>query len=399
MPWQNQGGGGPWGGGGSGGGNGGPWGGRGSGGNPWGRGGGQPPNIEELLRRSQDRFRRVMPQGLGGGKGALLIALLAVLLWLASGFYRVAPDEQGVVLRFGQWVRTTQPGLNYHLPAPIETALTPNVTRENRIEIGFRSAVEGTRTATKRDMLEESLMLTGDENIVDIGFVVFWRVKDAGEYLFNVREPELTVKAAAESALREVVGQKPIQLTFTEGRAQIEAQTTELLQKLLDSYQAGVLIRQVQLQEVDPPASVVDAFNEVQRALADKERLRNEADAYRNDVVPRARGDAERVIQEGRAYREEVVNRAQGDANRFNSVYTAYKASPDVTERRIYLETMQEVLKNASKVIIDKDASGAGVVPYMALPELQKHLPGPPGVAPSTTAPSAPNQAPVVRTQ
>ncbi|MBI1775710.1 MAG: FtsH protease activity modulator HflK [Proteobacteria bacterium] len=399
MPWQNQGGGGPWGGGGGGGNGGGPWGGRGSGGggSPWGRGGGQPPNIEELLRRSQDRFRRVMPQGLGGGKGALLIALLAVLLWMASGFYRVAPDEQGVVLRFGEWVRTTQPGLNYHLPAPIETALTPNVTRENRIEIGFRSAAEGVRAASKRDMLEESLMLTGDENIVDIGFVVFWRVKDAGEYLFKVRDPELTVKAAAESALREVVGQKTILVAFTEGRAQIEVQTTELLQKLLDSYQTGVLIRQVQLLEVDPPSSVVDAFNEVQRARADKERLRNEADAYRNDVVPRARGDAERLIQEGRAYKEEVVNRAQGDANRFNSVYTAYKVSPDVTTRRIYLETMQEVLRNTNKLIVDKSAA-SGVVPYLPLPELQKHGPASPG-SPTGPASTAPGGAPVVRTQ
>jgi membrane protease subunit HflK len=247
-------------------------------------------------------------------------------------------------------------------------------------------------------MLEESLMLTGDENIVDIGFVVFWRVKDAGEYLFKVRDPELTIKAAAESALREVVGQKPIQVAFTEGRAQIETQTTELLQKLLDSYQAGILIRQVQLLEVDPPSSVVDAFNEVQRARADKERLRNEADAYRNDVVPRARGDAERLIQEGRAYREEVVNRAQGDANRFNSVYTAYKASPDVTERRIYLETMQEILRNTSKVIIDKSAASNGVLPYLPLPELQKKQSGQPGQSTQPNQP-APSGAPVARTQ
>jgi len=370
MPWQNQGGGGPWGGGGNSG---------GGGGNnnrpnsPWGRGpaGMQPPDLEEILRKGQDRVKRLFPGGVGGARGVGFVVLIGVLLWLASGFYRVAPDEQGVVLRFGQWVRTTTSGLNYHLPQPIETALTPNVTRENRIEIGFRTT-DGARTGPKRDVLDESLMLTGDENIVDIDFVVFWKVKDAGQFLFNVRQPEQTVKAAAESALRESVGQKQIQNVFTEGRAQIEQETVGLLQKLLDTYGAGIEIRQVQLLEVDPPSQVVDAFNEVQRARADKERLRNEADAYRNDVVPRARGEAEKLIQEGRAYREEVVARATGDASRFKSIYDAYKVSKDVTTQRIYLETMEGVMKGAQKIIIDSKASGSGVVPYLPLPEVQK---------------------------
>jgi membrane protease subunit HflK len=370
MPWQNQGGGGPWGGGGNSG---------GGGGNnnrpnsPWGRGpaGMQPPDLEEILRKGQDRVKRLFPGGVGGARGVGFVVLIGVLLWLASGFYRVAPDEQGVVLRFGQWVRTTTSGLNYHLPQPIETALTPNVTRENRIEIGFRTT-DGARTGPKRDVLDESLMLTGDENIVDIDFVVFWKVKDAGQFLFNVRQPEQTVKAAAESALRESVGQKQIQNVFTEGRAQIEQETVGLLQKLLDTYGAGIEIRQVQLLEVDPPSQVVDAFNEVQRARADKERLRNEADAYRNDVVPRARGEAEKLIQEGRAYREEVVARATGDASRFKSIYDAYKVSKDVTTQRIYLETMEGVMKGAQKIIIDSKAGGSGVVPYLPLPEVQK---------------------------
>jgi len=331
----------------------------------------QPPDLEEILRKGQDRVKRLFPGGVGGARGVGFVALIGVLLWLASGFYRVAPDEQGVVLRFGQWVRTTTSGLNYHLPQPIETVLTPNVTRENRIEIGFRTT-DGARSGPKRDVLDESLMLTGDENIVDIDFVVFWKVKDAGQFLFNVRQPEQTVKAAAESALRESVGQKQIQNVFTEGRAQIEQQTVDLLQKLLDDYKAGIEIRQVQLLEVDPPSQVVDAFNEVQRARADKERLRNEADAYRNDVVPRARGEAEKLIQEGRAYREEVVARATGDAARFKSIYEAYKVSKDVTTQRIYLETMEGVMKGAQKIIIDSKASGSGVVPYLPLPEVQK---------------------------
>jgi membrane protease subunit HflK len=372
MPWQNQGGGGPWGGGGGGGG---PWGSGGSGGpkTPWGGGPGgiRPPDLEDILRKGQDRMRRLFPGGMGGARGVGFAVLIGLLLWAASGFYRVAPDEQGVVLRFGQWVRTAGPGLNYHLPRPIEAVLTPNVTRENRIEIGFRSA-DGTRAGPRREVQDEALMLTGDENIVDIKFVVFWRVKDAGMYVFNVRQPETTVKAAAESALREAVGQKQIQSVFTEGRAQIEQQTVELLQRLLDEYKAGIEIRQVQLLEVDPPSQVVDAFNEVQRARADKERLRNEADAYRNDVVPRARGDAERLMQEARAYREEVVARSTGDAARFKSVYDAYKVSKDVTTQRIYLETMEEVLKGAQKVLIDQKTGGNGVLPYLPLPELRK---------------------------
>ncbi|MFN3461501.1 MAG: FtsH protease activity modulator HflK [Oceanibaculum sp.] len=374
MPWNsNQGGGqggGPWGSGGG-----------GNGGSPWGRPGGvggggggpQPPNIEDLIKKGQERFQSMMPGGFGNAKGIVLILLVAAALWGASGFYRVQPDEQGVVLRFGEWVRTTGPGLNYHLPSPIESVLTPNVTRENRIEVGFRSAGDSSgRAGAIRDDAEESLMLTGDENIVDIDFVVFWRIKDAGQFLFKLRNPDLTVKAVAESVMREIIGQTPIQVALTEGRQVIEARATENAQRLLDEYQSGVEVRQIQLLAVDPPGPVVDAFNEVQRARADKERVRNEAEAFRNDMVPRARGEAERLIQEARAYREEVLNRAQGDAQRFLSVYEAYAKAPDVTQQRIYIETMQEVLGNVQKVIIDDNGAGTGVVPYLPLPEIQK---------------------------
>ncbi len=372
MPWNNQGGGG----------GGGPWGPPpgGGGNNPWGRppgGGGagpQGPDLEELLRKGQDRFKKMVPGGVGGGKGIAIAVAVVALLWGASGFYRVQPDEQGVVLRFGEWVRTEQPGLRWHVPAPIETALTPKVTRVNRIDIGYRSAGAGDvrRVGAERDVADESLMLTGDENIIDIDFTVFWLIKDAGNYLFNIRDPEATVKKAAESAMREVIGRTDIQPALTEARQEIETSTRELLQAMLDEYQAGIEVTQVQLQKVDPPGPVVDAFNDVQRARQDRERLRNEAEAYRNDIIPRARGEAERLIQEASAYREQVVSLAQGDAQRFMAVLEAYNLSPEVTARRLYLETMQQVMSGANKIIIDEQSGngGQGVLPYLPLNEL-----------------------------
>ena len=367
MFWQSQGGG-PWGSGPRGGG---PWGGNGSGPGPRRRGP-QPPDFEEILRRGQDRFRRVLPGGFRTGGGIAIVAIAIVVMWLASGFYRVLPDEVGVVLRFGAYNRTTQPGLNYHLPGPIERVLTPSVTRVNRTEIGYRSAegVAGRATAA-RQLPEEALMLTGDENIVDINFAVFWVIKDAKAYLFNIRAPDATVKSAAESAMREVIGETPIAQALAEGRGKIESDTHGLLQGILDTYGAGIEITQVQLQRVDPPGPVIDAFRDVQRALADRERLRNEAEAYRNDIVPKARGAAAAVKQEAEAYRQEIIARAQGDAARFTSVYQAFKAAQDVTLQRLYLETMEEVLKNSNKVIVDKSAQGtSGVVPYLPLPAL-----------------------------
>jgi len=370
MPWTNQGGGGgggPWGGGGgSGGGGPGPWG-RG----PWGS---QPPDLEELLRRGQDRLKSVVP-GNFGGRGIVLVALVGVAIWFASGFYRVQPDEVGLVLRFGEYVRRAEPGLNYHLPAPIESVIKPAVTRVNRTEIGFRTA-ETPRQASRREINEESLMLTGDENIVDIRFVVFWVIKNAGDFIFKVRNQEPTIKVIGESVIRDIIGRTPIQRAFTDGRGEIEAKTREFMQQLSDEYGLGVEITEVRLQEVDPPSQVIDAFNDVQRAKTDKERLKNEAEAYRNDVVPRARGEAEKVLAEARAYKEEVVNRAEGDAKRFMSVYEAYKLAKDVTTQRIYLETLEQVMRSANKIIIDKssDGSGPGVVPYLPLPEVQKRV-------------------------
>jgi membrane protease subunit HflK len=275
------------------------------------------------------------------------------------------------VLRFGAYNRTTQPGLNYHLPGPIEKVLTPSVTRVNRTEIGYRNAEGPTRGPATRQVPEEALMLTGDENIVDINFTVFWIIKDARAYLFNIRGPDATVKSAAESAMREVIGETPIAQALAEGRGKIETDTQHLLQGILNTYSAGIEVTQLQLLKVDPPGPVIDAFRDVQRALADREKLRNEAEAYRNDIIPRARGAAVGVKQEAEAYRQEIIARAQGDADRFTSVYRAFKVSQDVTLERLYLETMEEVLKNSNKVILDKSAEGVnGVVPYLPLPAL-----------------------------
>lgn len=364
MPWNNQGGGGP-----------GPWGGR-----PGGAGGGggqQPPDLEELLRRSQEKVKRIFPGGGGGFGGGnrrafVVIPLILLVIWLASGFYRVQPSEQGVVLRFGEWIKTTPPGLNWHLPAPIESVFTPQVTRVNRVEVGFRSAAEVGRTGAARGVPDESLILTGDENIIDIHFVVLWQIKDAGEFLFNIREPQDTVKAVTESVMREIIGQTPFAEATTEARGAIEVGAREQIQGILDEYGAGIQINQVQLQQVDPPGEVIDAFRDVQRAQADRERLQNEAEAYANDILPRARGEAERLLQEAQAYREEVVAGSEGDAQRFVSVHNEYANARDVTARRIYLETMEDVLRDMNKVVIDSNAGGSGVVPYLPLPELER---------------------------
>jgi membrane protease subunit HflK len=291
-----------------------------------------------------------------------------VALWLASGIYRVQPDEQGVVLRFGAFNRATLPGLNYHMPWPIERVLTPAVTRINRIEIGYRSPPAGrieTATPVSRNVLEESLMLTGDENIIDIDFAVFWRINNAVGYLFNTRNPDVVVKAVAESVMREVIGRTPIQPALTELRAQIETDVLHQTQQILDNYKTGVEITQVQLQKVDPPAEVVESFLDVQRANTDAERMRNEAEAYRNDIVPRARGDAARITAEGQGARQASIARATGETQRFLSVLAAYQTARDVTVQRMYLETMQDILTHSPALVVDDKLKG--LVPFLPL--------------------------------
>ena len=368
MAWNKQGG--PWGGGGGGQG---PWG-SGGPGRPGGGGGGgmQPPDLEETLRRAQEKVKRLLPGGPGGAKGIVLILIAVVAIWLGSGFYRVQPEQQGVELLFGQYVQQTQPGLNYWMPSPIGTVYTPNVTRVNTIQIGYRG--EGGGSRAQRDVPSESLMLTGDQNVVDIDFDIQWQIKDAANFLFNIRDPEGTVKIAAESSLREVVGQATLENVLTSGRQKVEADTQKLLQQILDDYGAGILITQTKLQVADPPQEVIDAFNDVQRARQDQERLVNEANAYKNDIVPRAKGEAEKRLAAAKAYKEQVIKEAEGEAARFLSVYETYKTAKDVTTRRLFLERMQDVLRRSNKIIIDKgvEGSGQGVVPYLPLNELQK---------------------------
>ena len=363
MPWSNQ----------SGGGNGGGgWkGGGGSGGGPWGQGPGSgQPDLEEMLKRSQDRMKQVMHGGGVPGPLAFLAAVAAILVvaWYAF-FFRVEPDELGVVMRFGEYVRQEPPGLHYRWPYPVEEVLKPKVTRQNIIEIGMRSA--GFGGTGVQDIREESLMLTGDENTVDIDFVVYWRIKNAEQYLFNIQHPDNTVKEVAESAMREVVGQSDIQPILTQARQKTEQAVLALIQQTLDGYKAGIQIDQVTLQKVDPPGDVIDAFRDVQAARADKERLQNEAFAYANKVVPEARGEAERILQAAEGYKQQTVAEARGQTARFLQVYDEYKKAPDVTRRRMFLETMERVMGGSDKVIIDSKNS-QGVVPYLPLDQLQQ---------------------------
>jgi membrane protease subunit HflK len=303
----------------------------------------------------------------------------------------VQPDEQGVVLRFGAYSYWTPPGLHWHLPWPIETALLPTVTRINRTEIGYRSGasgrVEDGRDAGGRDVLAESLMLTGDENIIDIDVAVFWRVSNASAFLFNTASPDVLVRAVAESSLREVIGRTPIQPALTQARAQIETDMLKQVQEILDTYQAGVEVTQVQLQKVDPPAAVIESFRDVQRANTDAERMRNEADSYRNDIVPRARGDAARIVAEAQGAKLASVAQATGQTQRFDSVLKAYQMSKEVTLRRLYLDTMTDVLSHSQPLVVDDKLKG--LVPFLPLnlpPQARPVAPSAPNVSPPSSS-------------
>ena len=366
MPWSNQGGG--------------PWGSSGGKG-PWGSGpqssGPNPPDLEELLRRSQDKLRNFLPGGNLGSRGFSIIAMIVFALWIASGAFVVQPQELGVVLRFGQYVRLAQPGLNYHLPYPIETARTQSL-QNNYLEVGVR--VEDTRgTKITRDVQEESLMLTGDGNIVDVTFFVLWSVKPAGvgDYLFNIQDPVGTVKAVAESAMREVIGRSNIQSIITGGQQTIETGVQDLMQRTLDRYGAGVLVQQVQMGKRAAPQPVIAAFFDVKAAETDRERAQNEAQTYANRVVPEARGKAAQILQAAEAYRQQTVAEATGQTIRFLKIYDEYKKAPQVTRQRMYLETMERLFGNTDKIIIDPGTGqgNSSVVPYLPLNELTRRPP------------------------
>lgn len=364
MPWNNQNGGGGWKGGG-----GGPWGQPPSGGGP---GGGQQPDLEELLKRSQDRLKQVIP---GGGPPPALMLLIGALLVAAVGFFgftfRVNPDEQGVVLRFGKYHRHADQGLNFRMPYPIEEVRLPKVGRQFQTDVNMRSSFTGTGRSGVREVAEGSLMLTGDENVVEADFVVAWRISDAVKYLFNIQNPETTVREVAESAMREVVGQSNIQPLLTEGRLQIEQAVRKLIQEILNKYGAGILIEYVKLQKVAPPQQVIDAFQDVQNARNDKEKLQNDANAYALRILPQAEGDAQRIKQAALAYKDQTIAEATGQSARFLKIFEEYKKAPDITRRRMYLETMERVLGGSDKIILDSKG-GMGPVPFIPLDQLKK---------------------------
>jgi membrane protease subunit HflK len=297
-----------------------------------------------------------------------LILGLLIIAWIIAGIYKVQPDEQGVVLRFGKWVETSGPGLHYHLPYPIDTVLLPKITQVNQLQLGTVRL-----DSDSAEIQHQRQMLTGDENVVVADCAVSWRIKDAGQFLFKVNDPEAALKLVAESALREIISRTPIQAAMSDKREQVADQTRDLLQALLDKTDSGILVTQVQLQRVDPPDVVIDAFNDVQRARADQERARNEAEAYANDIIPRARGEASHIDQEAEAYKSQVIDLAQGDAKSFQLIYASYTRYKDVTAWRLYLESVDEMLKKATKVIIDTSGKGVtGIVPYMPMAEKNK---------------------------
>ena len=359
MSWSNQNGGGPW----------------KSNPGPWGNGPSRPPggrsDFEDVLRNAQDRLRRWLPGGgLGSSAGLGLIVLAAVALWLLTGFYTVQPNEVGINQLFGRYTGKTDPGLRYNFPYPVGSVAVLPVTNRNSIDIGAVTRDESPRAGGLQlalDKPEESLMLTGDENIADVKFRVVWQIDPSRpeDFAFNLRNPQETVKAVAESAMREVIGRSQLAKILTTDRKVIEPAVQDLIQNVMNSYKAGVMILQVQLLSVDPPDEVIAAYRDVTAAQQDLQRKRNEAESYANQVVPEARGAAARIVQEAEGYKTQAVQEAQGQTSRFNQIYAQYKNAPDVTRERIYLETMEHVLAGASKVIVD--SKGPGVVPYLPL--------------------------------
>jgi len=314
----------------------------------------------------------MLPGGGIGGRGLLAVALVGVILWLLSGFYTVGPNQVGLNMVFGRYEGKTASGLNYNWPYPIGSVLKLAVTDRNSTNIGFTISQDsrGLGNQISYPQPAESLMLTGDENIADVRFTVNWQIDPVHpeDYAFNIAHQRDAVKAVAESAMREVIGRSQIQRILTADRKVIEPAVQELMQKVLNSYRAGILVLQVQLQSVGPPEQVIAAFRDVTAAQQDQDRMRNEAEAYANQIVPEARGAAAAIVQQAQGYREQTVAEAKGQAARFDQIYEQYKKAPDVTRQRIYLETMERVLGGADKVIVDE--SNGGVVPFLPLPQL-----------------------------
>ncbi|MDX9689900.1 MAG: FtsH protease activity modulator HflK [Proteobacteria bacterium] len=327
-----------------------------------------PPQFDDILNGAKDYLNRYKPES--NLHAFLLLVGALVTLWLLSGFYMVGTNQLGVVMRFGGFHHTDDPGLRYHLPAPIEEVLLPIVTAQNEIQIGFRGSSRSTESA--RSVPEESMMLTQDENLINVQFAVFWRIKEVNNYLFEIRDPELTIKMAAESVMREVIGQNKLQFALTEGRGQIAEEARERLQNLVDEYKTGVTITQINLQTVAVPDDVKAAFQDVVNARLDMERFQNQAAAHVNKVIPESKGEAAKLLQEAKAYRDQKIAVAKGDAERFEEVLTAYNGSKDVTKKRLYLETMEEILSHANKIITDKSPATFPIYPLQDMMQKNK---------------------------
>jgi membrane protease subunit HflK len=343
----------------------------------WGkRGNDGPPDLDELWRRFNQRLN-AMFGGRGGGSpppagirqlgGIGWLIALVFLVWLASGFYIVDAPQRGVVLRFGKYVETTEPGPRWHWPWPVESAEVVNVSGNRSVEIGYRNNV-------KSKVLKESLMITDDENIIDIQFAVQYVLKDPEDYLFNNRDPDATVMQAAESAIREVVGKSKMDFLLYEGKAQVTENVRKLMQDILDRYKTGITISRVTMQDSQAPEQVQAAFDDAVKAGQDRERQKNEAQAYANDVVPKARGTASRLMQEAEGYRQSVIANAEGEASRFRQVVAEYSKAPGVTRDRLYLDAIQQVLNNSSKIVVDQ--KGGGNLLYLPLDKLLQNAGG-----------------------
>lgn len=346
-------------------------------------------NVEDIFKKGHDSFAMAFNRlkksnndnynGNGSGKVLIIGVIIAFFMWLATGFYVVDEGEQALVLRFGKYERTANTGLNYHLPSPIEHIIKEKVETLRKEEIGFRSNAAGIRnfhsednnTQNSSNVMQESLMLTGDENIIDINFIVQWKITDLKNYTFNIYNSRETVRSVAESAMREIIGNTTIDNAIAEGRSNIEHEAKILSQNILNSYSSGVQITALKLLRADPPMEVIDAFRDVQTAKTDKEREINRALAFHNEVIPKARGEAAQIISESEAYKREVVEKAKGDVGRFNLIYNQYKIAKDITKKRLYLESMDTILQGMDKVIIDNQKN-TGIIPYLPLNQLDK---------------------------
>lgn len=374
---------------------------------PWGKGKGAqdgPPDLDEIVRKLQNKLGSLFGGGKGGkgngggaaaagGLGAGLIVAILFVVWLATGFYIVQQSERGVVLRFGEKSTVTQAGLRWHIPWPIERVEKVNVETVSVIEIGYRTNER--RGGTKTPVPIEALMITKDENIIDIEFAVQYRIKDAGNYLFNIRDPKTNIQQATESAIREIAGKNTMDFILTEGRDDVGQRTHVVLQEILDRYQSGIHIVKLEMQRAYPPEQVKAAFDDANKAREDQERIKNEAEAYSNDILPRARGRAARTVQEAEGYKASVVARSEGDARRFSAIAREYAKAPRVTRDRLYLETLEDVMSRTTKVIVDQ--KGGNNLIYLPLDKLMGRAAEEVEIHPETPSQAEPTPQPGIR--